>query len=65
VVANNISMKYEEEGSLFSLSFIVVDWLNVVHYEWFKDSNKCKMNLMNLLDTIGKIRRYAIKATCI
>jgi hypothetical protein len=29
--------KYEEEGSLFSLSFIVPDWLQVVHQEWLQD----------------------------
>jgi hypothetical protein len=37
VVANDISRKYEEEGSLFSLSFIVVYWLKLVHHEWFQD----------------------------
>jgi hypothetical protein len=26
VVVDSLSMKYEEEGSLFSLSFIVIDW---------------------------------------
>jgi hypothetical protein len=30
VVADALSQKYEEEGSLFSLSFIVLDWLQVV-----------------------------------
>jgi hypothetical protein len=34
VVVDSLSWKYEEEGSLFSLSFIVVDWLNDVHKEW-------------------------------
>jgi hypothetical protein len=38
VVVDALSRKYEEEGSLFSLSFIVVDWLNAVHHEWFQDS---------------------------
>jgi hypothetical protein len=30
VVVDALSQKYEDEGSLFSLSFIVPDWLQVV-----------------------------------
>jgi hypothetical protein len=30
VVADALSQKYEEEGSLFPLSFIVLDWLQAV-----------------------------------
>jgi hypothetical protein len=37
VVVDALSRKYEEEGSLFSLSFIVPDWLQVVHQEWLQD----------------------------
>jgi hypothetical protein len=37
VVVDALSRKYEEEGSLFSLSFIVADWLQVVHQEWLQD----------------------------
>jgi hypothetical protein len=37
VVVDALSRKYEEEGSLFSLSFIVSDWLKEVHQEWFQD----------------------------
>jgi hypothetical protein len=37
LVANALSWKYEEGGSLFSLSFIVPDWLQVVHQEWLQD----------------------------
>jgi hypothetical protein len=37
VVADALSQKYEEEGSLFSLSFIVPDWLQVVRQEWLQD----------------------------
>jgi hypothetical protein len=37
VVANALSQKYEDEGSLLSLSFIVPDWLQVVHQEWLHD----------------------------
>jgi hypothetical protein len=31
VVDDTLSMKYEEEGSLFSLSLIVTDWILDVH----------------------------------
>jgi hypothetical protein len=31
VVADALSRKYEDEGSLFSLSFIVPYWLQFVH----------------------------------
>jgi hypothetical protein len=34
VVVDALSRKYEEEGSLFSLSFNVLDWLQVIHREW-------------------------------
>ena len=37
VVADALSRKYEDEGSLFSLSFIVLDWLQVVRQEWLQD----------------------------
>jgi hypothetical protein len=37
VVADALSRKYEEEGSLFSLSFIVPDWLQAVLQEWLQD----------------------------
>jgi hypothetical protein len=37
VVVDALSQKYEEDGSLFSLSFIVPDWLQVVHQEWLQD----------------------------
>jgi hypothetical protein len=37
VVANALSQKYEEDGSLFSLSFTVPDWLQVVRHEWLQD----------------------------
>jgi hypothetical protein len=36
VVADTLSRKYEE-GSLFSLSFIVPDWLQAVCQEWLQD----------------------------
>jgi hypothetical protein len=36
-VVDALSQKYEDEGSLFSLSFIVPDWLQVVRQEWLHD----------------------------
>jgi hypothetical protein len=33
VVADALSRKYEDEGSLFSLSFIIPYWIQVVHHE--------------------------------
>jgi hypothetical protein len=38
VVVDALSRKYEDEGSLFSLFFIVLDWLQVVRQEWLQDS---------------------------
>jgi hypothetical protein len=37
VVVDSLSRKYEDKGSIFSLSFIVLDWLQVVHHEWLQD----------------------------
>jgi hypothetical protein len=37
VMADALSQKYEDEGSLFSLSFIVPDWLQAVCQEWLQD----------------------------
>jgi hypothetical protein len=37
VVADALPQKYEDEGSLFPLSFIVPDWLQVVLQEWLQD----------------------------
>jgi hypothetical protein len=37
VVVDALFWKYEEDGSLFSLSFIVPDWLQVVHQKWLQD----------------------------
>jgi hypothetical protein len=34
VVVDTLPRKYEDEGYLFSLSFIVPDWLQVVLQEW-------------------------------
>jgi hypothetical protein len=43
VVANALSRKYEDEGSLFSLSFILPDWLQVVCQEWLHDPKSSHM----------------------
>jgi hypothetical protein len=37
VVVDALSRKYEEEGSLFSMSFIVTDWIQDVRQEWLQD----------------------------
>jgi hypothetical protein len=37
VVVDALSRKYEEDGSLFSLSFIVPDWLQAVCQELLQD----------------------------
>jgi hypothetical protein len=43
VVADALSQKYEDEGSLFSLSFIVPDWLQAVRQEWLQDPKSSHM----------------------
>jgi len=37
VVVDSLSGKYEEEGSLFSMSFIITDWIQDVRQEWLQD----------------------------
>jgi hypothetical protein len=43
VVVDALSRKYEDEGSLFSLSFILLDWLQVVHQEWLQDPKSLQL----------------------
>jgi hypothetical protein len=43
VVADALSRKYEDEGSIFSLSFIVPDWLQVVRQEWLQDPKRSQL----------------------
>jgi hypothetical protein len=43
VVADALSQKYEDEGSLFSLSFIVPDWLQAIRQEWLQDPKKSQL----------------------
>ena len=35
--------KYEDEGSLFSLSIIVPDWLQAVRQEWIQDPKSSQL----------------------
>jgi hypothetical protein len=37
VVVNALSRKYEDQGYIFSISFIVPNWLQVVFQEWLQD----------------------------
>jgi hypothetical protein len=37
VVVDALSRKYKDEGSLFSLSFILPDWLQAIRQEWLQD----------------------------
>jgi hypothetical protein len=43
VVADALSHKYEDEGSLFSLSFIVPDWLQAIRQEWLQDPKSSQL----------------------
>jgi hypothetical protein len=43
VVADALSQKYEDEGSLFSLSFIVPDWLQYVRQECLQDPKRSQL----------------------
>jgi hypothetical protein len=43
VVADALYQKYEDEGSFFSLSFIVLDWLQAVHQEWLQDPKSSQL----------------------
>jgi hypothetical protein len=43
VVADALYRKYEDEGSLFSLSFIVPDWLQAVRQEWLQDPKSSQL----------------------
>jgi hypothetical protein len=43
VVVDALSRKYEDEGSLFSLSFIVPDCLQAVLQEWLQDPKSSQL----------------------
>jgi hypothetical protein len=43
VVADALSRKYEDDKSLFSLSFIIPDWLQAVLQEWLHDPKSSHM----------------------
>ena len=71
VVVDGLSQEYEEDGSLFSLSFIVLDWLQVLRREWLQDlkilscSTNCNTILQFLQGTLGIMKSFATKAVCI
>jgi hypothetical protein len=43
VVADALSQKYEDDESLFSLSFIVPYWLQAIHQEWLHDPKSSQL----------------------
>jgi hypothetical protein len=43
VLADALSKKYEDGGSIFSLSFIVPYWLQAVHREWLQDPKSSQL----------------------
>jgi hypothetical protein len=43
VVADALSQKYEDEGSLFSLSFIVPNWFQAIRREWLQDPKSLQL----------------------
>jgi hypothetical protein len=43
VVEAALSRKYEVEGSIFSLSFIVPDWLQAIRQEWLQDPKSSQL----------------------
>jgi hypothetical protein len=43
VVADALSRKYEDEGSLFPPSFIVPDWLQAIRQEWLQDPKSSQL----------------------
>ena len=56
MVVDAHSRKYEEDDCLFSLSFIVTDWLEEVHHEWLQDpklSRLIKKMQHDLQDSLG------------
>jgi hypothetical protein len=43
VVADALFRKYEDEGSIFSLSFIVLEWLQAIRQEWLQDPKSSQL----------------------
>jgi hypothetical protein len=70
VVVDALSRKYEDEGSLFSLSFIVPYWLQVVCQEWLQDPKipppipKLQANSLVSLGSLGTMMSFATKVVC-
>jgi hypothetical protein len=67
VVADALSKKYEEDGPLFSLSFIVLYWLQVVCQDGCKTpkflslSTNCNKILQLLEGTLGTMKSFSTK----
>jgi hypothetical protein len=57
VVDDALSRKYEDKGSLFSLSFILPDWVQVVHQECLQDP-KISSLIQQLQDNSPIYLRY-------
>jgi hypothetical protein len=70
VVAGALSQKYEDEGSLFSLS-ILPDWLQYVRQEWIRDPKishmiqQLKSNSPVSQGTLGTMMKFSTKVVCI
>ena len=71
IVADALSRKYEDEGSLFSRSFIVPNWLQAMHQEWLQDPKsshliqQCRTRLRLPQGTTGSRMIFDTKAACI
>ena len=65
VVADALSQKYEYEGSIFSLSFIVSDWLQAVRQEWLQDPKSSQLIHQLQSKALGSMRNFDTKAVCI
>jgi hypothetical protein len=71
VVVDALSRKYKDEGSLFSLSFIVLDWLQVVRQEWLQDPKSSQLikqlqsNAPSPQGTLGSMMSFNTKDVCI
>ena len=57
VIIDTLSQNYEEEDSLFSMSFIVVYWLNDTCNEWFLDPTLSTVN-QRIKEEIHAYLRY-------
>jgi hypothetical protein len=58
VVLDALSRKYEDEGSLFSLSFSVLDWLQAIRQEWLHNPKSLHM-IQQLQSNSSSSPRYS------